>query len=235
MKSSVLAVSALLAVSSFSANSAESQWAINVGPIYVSPQDSSSNLNVIEQVAGLATGSTELTVDSNTQLGLTIDYKFNSNWALQLIAATPFTHDIQVAGSAIDGLQVGKTKHLPPTLLAQYHVTQFSSRWQPFVGVGLNYTAFFNEKVDASLVDTLDGLGVSGPGDDLSLRLSDSWGLALQAGVNVRLTDNLGLHAMVSKIDIGTTGKVRLNGETIQRVDVDIDPVVAMVGVRWMF
>ncbi|RUO33242.1 OmpW/AlkL family protein [Aliidiomarina soli] len=232
MKASVLAVSAIVAMSSFAA---EAQWGLNVGPVYVGPQESSSNLNVIEEVAGLTPGSTELAVNGNTQLGITLDYKFNPNWAVQLIAATPFSHDIEVSGSAIDGLHVGKTKHLPPTLLAQYHVTRFSDRWQPFIGIGLNYTTFFDEQVDGQLSGALDSLGVTQGTDEVSLTLSDSWGLALQAGVNVQLTENLGIHAMVSQMNIATTGRVRVNGTTVQRVAVDIDPLVTMVGVRWLF
>lgn len=224
-------VAALLFVSPL----ASANWGINVGPIYVAPSESSSNLDVIESVAGLPTGSTELAVNDNMQLGLTIDYKFTPNWALQVIAATPFSHDIRVSGSAIDGLSVGKTKHLPPTLVAQYHFTQFSSKWQPFVGVGLNYTTFFDSQVDPELVGALTSLDVITAANDVDLSLSDSWGLALQAGINVQLTPQLGVHAMVSRIDIGTTGRVKVDGATIQQVDVDIDPVVAMVGLRWQF
>lgn len=215
--------------------SAQANWAVNVGPVYVAPDSGSSNLNVIEQVADLSPGSTALTVDDNVQLGITIDYKFNPNWALQVIAATPFSHDIEVQGSAIDGLAVGNTKHLPPTLLGQYHFTQFGERWQPFIGVGLNYTTFFDESIDPQLRGALTSLGVTTDADAVSLTLSDSWGLALQAGVNVQLTPQLGLHAMISRMDIATTGRVRVNGDTVQSVDVDIDPVVTMIGLRWQF
>ena len=217
------------------ANTAQANWGLNVGPIYVAPNDSSSSLGVIEQVADLTPGSTALTVNDDVQLGLTLDYKFTPNWAVQLIAATPFSHQIRVQGSAIDGLAVGKTKHLPPTLLAQYHFTQFGDRWQPFIGLGLNYTTFFDESIDPALSDALNGLGVTGADDSVSLSLSDSWGLAMQAGINLQITPELGIHAMVSRMDISTTGRVRVNGETVQAVDVDIDPVVTMIGIRWQF
>ena len=172
-------------------------------------------------------------VNTNTQLGLTVDYKVTPNWSVQLIAATPFSHDIKVKGSAIDGLKVGKTKHLPPTLLAQYHFMPTNQTFDPFVGVGLNYTVFFDEQVDAQLEGALDALSVTGANDVVGLKLKSSFGLALQAGVNVKLTDSLGLHLMLSKMDIDTTGRVQVNGNTIQTVDVNIDPYVAMLGLRW--
>jgi len=79
----------------------------------------------------------------------------------------------------------------------------------------------------------LQALKVAGATDQVDLKLSDSWGLALQAGVNYKLGDNWGLHFMVSKMDIDTQAEVRLNSATIQSVDVQIDPLLAMAGVRW--
>ena len=38
---------------------------------------------------------------------------------------------------------------------------------------------------------------------------------------------------MLSKMDIDTTGRVQVNGATVQSVDVNIDPYVAMIGLRW--
>jgi outer membrane protein len=33
-------------------------------------------------------------VDSNTQLGLTLSYMLTDNWAVELLAATPFSHSV---------------------------------------------------------------------------------------------------------------------------------------------
>lgn len=221
-----------IALSAFAAAPAMADFSINVGAINVMPDESSSNLNVIETVAGLPAGSTGVAVNNNTQLGLTFDYKFTENFGLQLIAATPFSHDLKVKGSAIDGLNIGKTKHLPPTLMAQYHFTQHA-KFQPFVGVGLNYTTFFDEKVNGDLEGALIALDVTTANDDVSLSLSESWGLAVQAGFNYAINERMGVHFMVSKMAIDTTGNVKVNGATVQSVNVDIDPLVAMLGFRW--
>ncbi|KKO47164.1 membrane protein [Arsukibacterium ikkense] len=220
-------------ISVLAAAPAFADFSINIGAINVAPDDSSSSLNVIEQVAGLPNGSTALAVNSNTQLGLTFDYRIKPNWAVQLIAATPFSHDISVKGSAIDGLKVGKTKHLPPTLLAQYHFMPEHHTFDPFVGVGVNYTIFFDEQIDNQLKDALQALNVTGPNDSVTLKAKNSYGLALQAGVNIKLNDTLGIHMMLSKMDIDTTGRVQVNGSTVQSVNINIDPYVAMIGLRW--
>lgn len=231
MKKSYVAGALVLA---FAATPALADISVNVGAIGVMPSDSSSSLNVVEQLANLPAGSTGVNVNSNTQLGLTFDYQFSPEWTVELIAATPFSHDIYATG-ALAGLKVGQTKHLPPTLMAQYHLPMSSDSIDPFVGVGINYTWFFSEKVDGALVSALQGLGATTPTDDISLRLKNSWGYALQAGVNVKLDERWGLHFMVSKMDIDTVGSVRVNGTTVQTVDVSIDPVVAMAGVRYTF
>lgn len=233
MKTSYKTIASLLLA--VSAAPALANWSVNVGAISVAPKDSSGHLNVVENVAGLPANSTEVSVNTNTQLGITIDYQLNKNWTLELIAATPFSHDVKVKGSAIDGLALGSTKHLPPTLLAQYHFDLGDSRFDPFVGLGLNYTNFFQEDVSGELVSTLQALEVTDANDKVELKLKDSWGLAMQAGVNMKLADNWSAHLMLSKMDIDTTGRVLVNNTTIQSVDVSIDPYVWMIGARYSF
>lgn len=233
MKTSYKTIASLLLAAS--AAPALANWSVNMGAITVSPQDSSKPLNTVEAVAGLPANSTEVTVNTNTQLGITIDYQLDKHWTLELIAATPFSHDVTVQGSAIDGLVLGKTKHLPPTLLAQYHFEVGDSRFDPFVGVGLNYTNFFKEKVSGELVSTLQALNVADTEDKVELKLKDSWGLAMQAGMNIKLADHWSAHLMLSKMDIDTTGRVLVNNNSIQSVDVSIDPYVWMMAARYSF
>lgn len=233
MKTSYKTIASLLLA--VSATPALANWSVNVGAITVAAQESSGHLNVVETVAGLPANSTEVAVDNNTQLGITIDYQLNKNWTLELIAATPFKHDMQVKGSAIDGLALGSSKQLPPTLLAQYHFDLGDSRFDPFLGLGLNYTNFFQEKVSSELVSTLQALNVADADDKVELKLKDSWGLAMQAGVNIKLAEQWSAHLMLSKMDIDTEGRVLVNDTTIQSVDVSIDPYVWMIGARYSF
>lgn len=233
MKLKALSYGVLLSLLSTSALA--NDFSLNVGAISVMPDDSSGHLNKLESaVPGIDANSTGVDVNTNTQLGLTFDYKLTQNWTLELVAATPFSHDVSGSGS-LNGIKVGKVKHLPPTLLAQYHFDIDSEMFKPFVGVGVNYTAFFDEQVDPQLRSTLGALGLVSDSDDVSLALENSWGYALQAGVNVELSKNWGVHFMVSRMDIDTTADVRVNGDTFDSVDVDIDPYVAMAGVRYNF
>lgn len=234
MKTSLIVSSLLIAgLASPLAVSADT-FSVNVGAIGVMPNDDSASLPVIESLAGLDAGATGVTVDENTQLGITFDYHLSPNWSLELVAATPFKHEIHGTG-AIDGLKIGETKHLPPTLLAQYHFTLDNDAIDPFVGFGVNYTTFFEEKVSPELAGVLTDLAVITADDDVELALSNSWGFTLQAGVNIELADNWGLHFMVSRMAIDTVADVRINGTTAESVAVDIDPTVAMLGIRYSF
>lgn len=161
--------------------------------------------------------TTGLDVDSNVQLGLTATYMVSPKFGVEVLAATPFEHDITAGGTTI-----GTTKHLPPTVTAQWFPLDSASKVQPYLGLGLNYTTFFSEELNAT------GKAATGAN---SLSLSDSFGLAVEAGVDVQLTDNIVLNAAVWKIDINTD--VSLDGSKVG--EVQLDPLAAMIGVGYKF
>lgn len=198
---------------------ANAAFSVNVGAINVNPDSTASKINEAPTLG--------LSADDNTQLGLTIDYALTDNWTLELVAATPFSHEVD-GRLGLAGANIGKVKHLPPTLLGQYHFGQKDSKFRPFVGAGLNYTVFFDEQAGADLKNTLGT-------QDVKIDLDDSFGLAAQVGANYRLDDNWGLHAMVMWIDIDSDATVYANGKKALTSTVKIDPVVAMLGVRYRF
>lgn len=157
-----------------------------------------------------------LDVDSNVQLGLTGTYMVTPQFGVELLAATPFKHDITAGGTTI-----GSTRHLPPTVSAQWFPLN-NPTFQPYVGLGLNYTTFFSEELNAT------GKVATGAN---SLSLSDSFGLAVEAGIDVKLNDKLVLNAAVWKIDLNTD--VSLDGTKVG--ELQIDPFAAMIGVGMKF
>ena len=96
-----------------------------------------------------------------------------------------------------------------------------SSEFQPYVGVGLNYTLFFEESTDQN---TLPGT---------ALKLDDSFGVAVQAGFDYALNDNWGVGLEVWYVDIET--EATISGAVNAKVDVTIDPVVYMAGLVYKF
>ena len=198
---------------------------VRAGAVTVDPHESSSDI----WVGALNTDvpGTKATLDSNTQLGLTGTYMITDKVGIELLAATPFSHSVGVKGmpGPFAGLnKLADIKHLPPTLSAVYYPLDSSSAFQPYVGLGLNYTWFF----DTELTSTAEGKGFSG------FDLDDSWGLAGQVGMDYMLTDNLLFNAHVRYIDIETTGTTSFGGREV-KVDVDVDPWVYMVALGYKF
>lgn len=199
---------------------------MRAGAITVDPQESSSDIWVGALNTDVA--GTKATLDSDTQLGLNFAYMLTNNIGIELLAATPFSHNVGVKGmpggfAGLNG-KLGELKQLPPTLSVVYYPMDSNSAFQPYVGAGINYTWFFDTKLSSAAEDK----GFSG------LDMKDSWGLAAQVGMDYMLTDNIMLNAQVRYIDIDTTGTTSFGGEKV-KVDVDVDPFVYMVGLGYKF
>lgn len=199
---------------------------VRAGAVTVDPHESSSDIWV--GALGTNVAGTKATLDSDTQLGLNFAYMITDRVGIELLAATPFSHNVGVKGmpgpfAGLNG-KLGELKHLPPTVSVVYYPLDPKSAFQPYVGAGINYTWFF----DTELTSEAEGKGFSG------LDLDDSWGLAAQVGMDYMLSDNLMLNAQVRYIDIETKGSTSFGGREVE-VDVDVDPFVYMVGLGYKF
>lgn len=154
-----------------------------------------------------------------TSLGLSINdkaipevdvsYFFTRNIAAELVLTVPQKHDL--SSTALNG-KIGTLKHLPPSLLLQYHFD--APGFKPYVGAGLNYTRFSSVRLPA-------GVGID----------KSSWGGALQVGVDIPLSKNLYLNVDVKKVYIQTD--VFAGGAKAGTFKVD--PVLVGVGLGWRF
>jgi outer membrane protein len=160
--------------------------------------------------------------NSNTSVGGTVDinnnvtpeldfsYFFTPNISAELIAAVT-KHDVKHSS----GADAGSAWLLPPTLTLQYHFTPWPETVIPYVGAGINYTHFFDEKGGA--------LG--------AVSYDDSFGGALQAGADIPLDGNWYANIDVKKVFISTTAKFSSG----VRANVDIDPLIVGLGVGYKF
>jgi len=227
---SKLAVAVAAAIAASGAGTAQAHEAgdiiVRAGIVNVDPSGDSDAIVLPTEPATVLPGGVD--VDDDTQLSIIGTFMVTDVWGVELLAATPFEHDISQPDLGIDA---GSTKHLPPTLSLQYYPRGGQAGWQPYVGIGVNYTYFFDEEVDPALGDALGAvLGAS----SARLDLDDSWGLAGQAGVDIPLNDNWMLNAGVWYIDIGTTADVVTDVGTVS-FDVDIDPWVYNIGIAYKF
>ncbi len=180
-------------------------WLIKFGVTQVHPK--SGNGKVLNDTV-------ELDVGNSVRPSFTVTYMATRNIGVELLAAWPFKHDISGSG----GLgKIATTKQLPPTLSIQWHFLP-DSAIQPYVGLGLNYTHFFSTRTRGAL-------------EGADLKLGDSWGLAGQMGVDVKLNDRWFVNVDVRYIDISS--RVKLNGERIGKTR--IDPWVFTAGIGYRF
>ena len=199
------AISSLLLASSSLAHEA-GQLIYRVGVGGVVPDD--KNLVLDE--------STYIDVDVGRGVTLNLTYFFTPNVAFDILAAFPFKHDIHLV---VDGAnpRVGETKHLPPTLSFQYHFLP-ESEFQPYVGIGANWTTFFSTET----VGALEGA---------TLKLDDSFGVAGQIGADILVGEDWVLNLDVRYIDIETDAE--LLGSDLGAVA--IDPMVYSVSLGYLF
>ena len=237
MKKTLLgaAVFTALALSPFSMANQAGDILVRGGATMVSPDSAHSTVNLDDNATPLS-----LSVDDNTQLGLNFVYFFDSNWAIEVLAATPFQHDVilqdpdgvtdAVYGIDLNGAKLAEVDHLPPTISALYYFDT-GTAFKPYVGAGLNYTIFFDEE----FTDTPTAAGFS------NLELDGSFGWAVQVGGDYHFNDKWHVNASARYIDINTKAtfdlddplSVGLSGKG--SASVDVDPMVYSIMIGYKF
>jgi len=224
-------MASLAATSSFAMANKAGDMIVRVGAVNVTPASDKATIYAAGNEINLGAGALTASVKSETQIGLNFVYFATDKIAIELLAATPFEHDLKVH-SGDTTLNLGKTKQLPPTLSALYYLNAPSDKFQPYIGVGINYTVFFEEKFDSSMQ------GPTSPGglNLTDVKLKNSWGLSAQVGIDYHLSDKWLVNASARYIDIDTTARFKaIDGTVPGEVKVEIDPMVYMVSVGYKF
>ncbi|MBA4790585.1 MAG: OmpW family protein [Rhizobiales bacterium] len=183
-----------------------SPWMIRLRAIGVLPSGGGS----VNGVAG-----SDLSYSDSVVPELDITYFFTKNIAAELIlGVTP--HNIYGAGT-LGGLNVGKVWLLPPTLNLQYHFTDFGP-FKPYVGVGVNYTVFFNQKTY----------------DVQSLDVKNTFGWSLQAGFDYMIDRHWGVNVDIKKLFLEPDFTVGV-GNAVLSGTADLNPWIVGAGVTYRF
>jgi len=155
----------------------------------------------------------DLNVNNKTIAEVDVSYFFNRNFAAELMLTVPQQQTVQAGATPL-----GTFKHLPLTLLAQYHFTDFSG-FKPYLGAGINYTKITGVNLDGGV--SLNPLALD----------SHSWGGALQAGVDIPLDRNWSLNFDVKKIYLRTD----VYSQGVNVGTLKLDPVAASIGLGYRF
>jgi len=198
MRKTPLMLSALVLAASAAAPAmaqSKGDWTVGAGVHQVAPKSDNGSL---------AAGTLAVDVGNDVKPTITGEYFIADNLGIEVLAALPFKHDINIVGLG----RVGSTKHLPPVVSLQYHFNS-AGKVSPFIGAGLNYTTFFSESTGGALAGS-------------KLKLDDSFGLAAHVGLDFQISPKAAIRVDARWADIDTD--VRLDGAKLGTVN--IDPLV---------
>ncbi len=163
-------------------------------------------------------GTVEISDEFVPELDFT--YFIANNVGIEVIAAIA-PHDVKAVDTMLGEVDLGDVTLLPPTVTLQYHFP-VTPKLRIYGGVGANFTAFFNEDLpsDSGLV---------------SIDYDESFGFALQAGLDYMINDKWMINLDVKRVDINPDVPIDAGELGIVTADVDIDPYIVGVGIGRKF
>lgn len=180
----------------------EGNWMVRVRALSLEPIDKSTPI-------GGAGASDRVAVENKVIPEVDISYFWTKNIATELVLTVPQKHTVY-----LDGGDIGTFKHLPPSLLMQYHFNP-EGQFRPYVGAGINYTIIGSEKL----------------ANDMKLENS-SLGGVVQLGFDYKISKNLFFNVDVKKIqlrsDLYSAAGAKLS-------TLKLDPLLWGVGIGYRF
>lgn len=236
MKKTAISLMLAALLPAMNVHAEQGDWVVRLRATNLSPNESSDlgkyvNKNV---AAGVMSNGAELKLDNNTFPELDISYYWTKNIATELILALGSKHDVSVSkepGSVVPNQKLGSIDALPPTLTVQWHFNP-DETFDPYVGAGINATFM----LDRTLTLNQSSVGAL-QGSKIKIE-RDSFGPALQAGLDVNLKDGWLLNADVKYVWLDTDVKLRnpLAGNSWTKIDsLDINPWVISLGIGKRF
>lgn len=235
MQKRIVALSIAMALAApMLAHAEAGDWVVRVRALNVAPNER-SDLGKDVNKLGLGTlmsADAELKVSDKVIPELDISYYFTKHIAAELILATGTRHNVRInddtLATTLGDQDLGSVNLLPPTLTAQWHFNP-DQMIDPYIGAGINYTLFMDKKLSVNK-GALTGYKIKTD--------SDSWGWALQAGVDINLDDGWLLNADIKYATIDTTVKLKgaATGNAWAKIDdLDINPWVIGFGIGKKF
>lgn len=207
-----VALGALVAIAGAGAALAQD----NIVKFGVSQYTTHSQTNGVTGV-GIPPRADATTGDATTVI-LTYERMLTPNIGVELVLGLPPRIKANAAGSvAFLGDDVLSAKNVSPTLFVAYHFGETGDVWRPYLGAGINYSRFVGIQSKLSS----------------DVKMSDSTGWAVQAGIDYALTKEWGLFASVAALRVKS--KVVAAGATVLQTTIDFRPIVYSLGVGYRF
>ncbi len=179
---------------------------IRLRGLAVLPDASGTSLN------GARMGGAKLSTSAIPEVDFT--YFFTKHWAAELIAGVS-PHRLTANSVLPNQVALANTTLLPPTLTAQYHFAL--GQFDPYVGVGANYTWFLGTKSTA-----LGG----------TVNIHSAPGLAFQLGADYYLTKHWVLNVDAKYVVLETTANVL---GKVNNLQLNVNPWIVGGGIGYRF
>lgn len=223
MKKNKLAVCTLFALASMSALAQDNMVRVGIVGVTVHSQSPDFTSNgpafLTPQPAGLDVGNATTVVFGYTR-------RITEHWDIDFAAGIPPTHKVWGRGTLAPFGVTAEVTQRAPTLFANYNFGVSADKFRPFVGLGLNYTQFFDAQSTAS-----GNIATGGP---TKISLSDSYGLAAQLGFNYKLADRWFLNGSVATAKV-KTDMTATTGSIERKTTIDLRPVAFSMSLGYSF
>ncbi len=223
MKIKHLASLIALGLASFSA--AGQTFTVNVGGAYVKLDDKSANLSS-NGPAFLTPQPAGLDVDDAKTVVVSIIAKINDHWEAQAALGIPPSHKVMGTGTLAPFGVVSKVKQFAPTAFLNYKFGAPADTLRPFVGLGVNFTRFYDAESTGS--------GSLASGGPTKITLKNSAGMAAQVGVNYKFDRvwSACVSLATAKVESEMTATT---GSISRQTTIDFRPAVLSMSVGYSF
>lgn len=168
-------------------------------------------------IAGMPVPGASAAVDNSVTATMDLAYFLTPSIAVDLYAGIPPKTSFRAAGSIGAIGTVATTRYGPAVLSLEYHFRGLG-RWEPYVGAGVTYTAFFDTH-GAALSDAT---------------LSNAWGGAIKAGVRYFIGPAWAVNFYVQQVFVSTRLSAQL-GPLPVSAKVTLNPTVIGAGFSYRF
>jgi outer membrane protein len=154
------------------------------------------------------------------------------NFAVELALGYPPLSKIKGQGPAAlgsvpyDGQVISSARWISPTVLLEYNFLDSRAPLRPYIGVGVNYTTFYDRDSTAA--------GSAASGGPTKLSLTSSVGPAVTAGLTYRISDHWHLHASYSFSQVKTNLSADTDG-VIRTTHINFGPQALIVSAGFSF
>lgn len=158
--------------------------------------------------------------------------RLSPHFAVELAAGLPPVTKTYGKGPAMlgsvpyDGVEISTARWFAPTVLLEYNFFDESSAFRPFIGVGVNYTNFYDRNSTAG--------GNAATGGPTKISLSSSVGPAATAGLSYRITSRWHVYASYSISRVNSNLTANTAG-VIRTTHVQFGPQTLVISAGYSF